>query len=440
MPESKSVETLIIGAGVSGLQTALKLSQNGQEQVTVLEGSDHIGGRAVADGAEWIHGDQDNAFYDAIIKPRTLKMVDAPFASEDPSLTYYIDGKAVSKVRQRLFNKLHNELFNEIERYAEAGHADQSLEQFINTFLEDKLKFEEPHIVKAFQAITQFRLAVFNAADPSDITTCGETEAEECEGRQLLMVETDYPSLLRKHYQSILKQIQFNTVVRAIHVDEDAEHIHVQTNSGEYTAKYVVVTVPLGVLKAKQIHMQFPESSNAQWANKEEAISRLGFGTMSKLTLEFKQCFWDRDQQFLTFYDSQTGDVYNCMNVQALRGKPHLKLFAGGSVAIQHERDPDAIADRFKHILEQIYGAHYCEPTTVSATRWHDDPLSLGSYTYIKPNQTTQDSRVLAEPMTFSNARYLLFAGEATARHFATLTGAYNSGSDAAEQLIAKPC
>ena len=61
-------DTIVIGAGVSGLTTARLLAQAGQ-RVLVLEARDRIGGRTWTDrsdglvtdlGASWIHGIDDS--------------------------------------------------------------------------------------------------------------------------------------------------------------------------------------------------------------------------------------------------------------------------------------------------------------------------------------------------------------------------------------------
>lgn len=55
-----------------------------------------------------------------------------------------------------------------------------------------------------------------------------------------------------------------------------------------YTGDAVIVTVPLGVLKAGVIQFQPPLS-----ARKQGAISRLGFGFGSKVAAFFRTRFWD---------------------------------------------------------------------------------------------------------------------------------------------------
>lgn len=65
MPQTTSVDTLIIGAGVAGLNAACKLAEKDQNDFLVLEADDRIGGRVkttttvqgnvINDGAHWVH-------------------------------------------------------------------------------------------------------------------------------------------------------------------------------------------------------------------------------------------------------------------------------------------------------------------------------------------------------------------------------------------------
>lgn len=71
---------VIIGAGLSGIACATKLLENNIEDFVILEAENRIGGRIYSIdfgsnsgqkidlGGQWIHGDKNNEFYDAIKK------------------------------------------------------------------------------------------------------------------------------------------------------------------------------------------------------------------------------------------------------------------------------------------------------------------------------------------------------------------------------------
>ena len=67
-------------------------------------------------------------------------------------------------------------------------------------------------------------------------------------------------------------------------------------------------------------------------------------------------------------------------------------------------------------------------------TRWSTDPRSLGAYSYTGVGLTPEDFDGFTEPV----ASRLFFAGEHAAfEYHGTVHGAYLSGQDAAEKIIA---
>lgn len=72
---SKSPKIVIVGAGLAGVSAAVKLMENGFEDVTILEAEDRVGGRIysvpfanglIDMGAQWVHGETNNVVFDLI--------------------------------------------------------------------------------------------------------------------------------------------------------------------------------------------------------------------------------------------------------------------------------------------------------------------------------------------------------------------------------------
>jgi monoamine oxidase len=82
--------------------------------------------------------------------------------------------------------------------------------------------------------------------------------------------------------------------------------------------------------------------------------------------------------------------------------------------------------------LRLIYGAAAKAPTAFLRTRWHQDPYTLGSYSFNAVGMA-QDARAkLAAPINHK----LYFAGEATdSDYYGTVHGAYLSGLDTAKKI-----
>jgi len=105
------------------------------------------------------------------------------------------------------------------------------------------------------------------------------------------------------------------------HNGQEHEPIHIQCRDGTtYKCSAAVVTVPLGVLKSRQIQFypQLPE-----W--KEQAINNLGFGLLNKLVLVFDKPFWDSDVELFGYVGSgregSSGRGYNLKAYRSSRGK-----------------------------------------------------------------------------------------------------------------------
>jgi hypothetical protein len=81
-----------------------------------------------------------------------------------------------------------------------------------------------------------------------------------------------------------------------------------------------VVTVPLGVLKSRQIYFSPPLPS---W--KEQAIRNLGFGLLNKLVLVFNKPFWDTTTELFGYVgggkDGPASAAYDLNRYRSSRGK-----------------------------------------------------------------------------------------------------------------------
>jgi len=121
--------------------------------------------------------------------------------------------------------------------------------------------------------------------------------------------------------------------------------------NGEHVFDAVIVTVPLGVLKAGTITFKpaLPE-------RKKQAIDRLGFGVLDKLYLRFDDIFWDKDAEWITYTTPQPNAFPSWLNMAAYTGAPVLMAFAGGSAAQHRATKSDTdILDAAQAALTDMY-------------------------------------------------------------------------------------
>jgi polyamine oxidase len=106
-------------------------------------------------------------------------------------------------------------------------------------------------------------------------------------------------------------------------------------NGTNFMADAVIITVPLGVLKANLIKFE-PELP--EW--KTSAISDLGMGNENKVALRFDKVFWPN----LEVLGMVAETSYSCgyfLNLHKATGNPVLVYMAAGSIAYEIEKMSD---------------------------------------------------------------------------------------------------
>ena len=132
--------------------------------------------------------------------------------------------------------------------------------------------------------------------------------------------------------------VSLRNVVTAI--DYNGDGVSVISTTGRSQFDSVIVTVPLGVLKASSIQFTpaLPDSH-------QNAIAKLGFGTLDKVYLQFDDVFWDRDTHSLAtpFTGLSPGHFNAWLNLYPVVKKPILVCFNGGPAALELASQPDKV-------------------------------------------------------------------------------------------------
>jgi monoamine oxidase len=208
--------------------------------------------------------------------------------------------------------------------------------------------------------------------------------------------------------------------------------VAVETSQGAYRARFVVVTLPLGVLKRGNVAF-----APALPAEKQAAIDRVGMGLLNKTYLRFPHQFWPAKPDWLGMVSTPKGRWAEYINVSRFVPQPILLGFNAATYARRVERltDEQTIAGMVA-ALRSMFGRNKVpDPTHAAVTRWGSDPFSFGSYSFLKTGAMPRDHDLLAEPV----GGRLYFAGEHTSRRYAaTVHGAYLSGLHAARLVAAE--
>jgi monoamine oxidase len=280
----------------------------------------------------------------------------------------------------------------------------------------------------------------YHAADPAKISVqslLDNTAADERPGaeRQFRFVR-GYDGLVTALFQRVIHDrctLELNAVVTAIAWKR--KHATVRLASGEErTAPQVVVTVPLGVLKAGAIEF------SPGLPDKEEALRRLEMGAAARVSLQFKDDAW-------TGRDSFSGDgllftghpLFPVWWVSHPAPRPVVTGWGGRQGALRLATLGET--ERVRLALDELSVALGVEASRLRDSLqgafhhdWQNDPFSRGAYSYAGVGGRRAGIE-LAAPVEST----LFFAGEATQSdgRNATVHGAIASGQRVAKEVLA---
>lgn len=407
---------MVIGAGIAGLSAAKELQKNGF-QVTILEAKSRIGGRIWTDksfgipldfGASWIHGVNKNPIKEIAQKNR----IQTHPTSYESIYIYNQKGQQYSEDEIEKIGNDFEELLEEIETLATKNTKDISIAQAIQQiFQEIPLSSEELYALN--WAMVSLELNA--AADIEELSAKGDSQDSNFSGED---------ELFPKGYSQIIEEIAKGLDIRLEYQVQKVIHsqnkVKIETNKKTFTCDKVVITLPLGVLKAKMVEFSppLPES-------KQKAIQMLQMGLVNKIALRFSSAFWPLDRDFLGQVSEKKGNFAIFLNWYRFTKEPILIAFIGGNKARFFETQSEKeITQEIMQILQKLFGNSIPYPLQVKATQWGKDPYALGSYSFFPTGATGDAYDQLANP-----TGNLFFAGEATIRQYpATVYGAFLSG------------
>ncbi|MBL7827958.1 MAG: FAD-dependent oxidoreductase [Saprospiraceae bacterium] len=414
----KNKSVLVVGAGISGLAAAKKLKDK-VFTVTVLEAQDRVGGRlrsnrslgiAFDEGASWIHGVDGN--------PITSLAQDAgmtTFHTDDESIIAYdLGGTAVGDSE---FANTEDAFYDVLESLMSHGAPNKSFETV----------FLEQYPQHANNRLWRFFLSTYLTFDTGDLDKLSSqlyNEGEVFGGLEKIATNgyDTIPQYLAQGLNVLLNQ-------RVSKVDYSGEKVKITHNGTISEADYVIVTVPLGVLKNSSI--QF---SPALPAAKQTAIEKVGMSCVNKFLLTWDTAFW-ADEQYLV-YTPETKDKFNYfVNVKKFHPSANaLMTFAYADEGRQTELMSDTqVIDQIMAHLRDMYGNNIPNPTAMLRTKWASNENTFGAYSFTAVGTEMRHFEDLAQEVD----NKLFFAGEHTeVDYFSTAHGAYLSGLREADKIV----
>lgn len=417
---------LVVGAGLAGLAAAKALKALGQE-VLVLEARDRLGGRIWTSqqwpgvpldlGASWIHGVRGNPLSGLADGLRAQRLV----THYDKAIGYNAQGRALSDAESARLEQIKKQVQRALRQAQQRGK-DVSLREAVQAWGPLRDLSAQDRTLLNFVLSSAYEQEYAGSAE--SLSAHWFDSAEAFGGEDALFAQGF--GVITAHLAAGL-DVRLSQAVKAIEWSQ--AEVRVSTDSAQFVADRVLVTLPLGVLKNGSVRF-LPDLPS----NKRQAVAKLGMGVLNKCYLRFKHAFWPGDVDWLEHIPAQHGRWTEWVSFKRVADQPVLLGFNAADFGrdIEAWSDEQTVASAMDS-LRSMFGAGIPEPVGHQITRWASDPFAGGSYSYNALGSHPEMRDALAAPVEGR----LFFAGEAShTQHFATAHGAYLSGLRAAQQMV----
>ncbi|CAK9230419.1 unnamed protein product [Sphagnum jensenii] len=451
---------IIVGAGPAGLSAARHMQRMGF-RVTVLEARDRVGGRVYTDrstfsapvdlGASIITGVEADVATERRADPSALLCKQLGLALTtlrgDCPLYDSVTGQKVPADIDAALEAEYNSLLDDTVTLV-AQNGDTAMRMSLEEGLEQSLKRRRSNgqnLSQLERRIMDWHFANLEygcAAELKEVSLpyWNQDDVYGGFGGPHCMIKEGYSTAIEALGEGLdirlsqtVTEIAYSVKEGKIKGDVKRE-VKVVTSCGdEFEGDAVLVTVPLGCLKAETIRF---EPQLPDW--KLASIKRLGFGLLNKVVMEFTVPFWDETVDYFGAAAECTelrGRCFMFWNLKRTSGAPILLALVVGKAAyeVEHQESSDLI-EHALIILRKLFGETAVpNPIASVVTNWGLDPFSRGAYSYVALGASGEDYDILARPVD----NCVFFAGEATCKeHPDTVGGAMMSGLREAVRIV----
>lgn len=481
MTQNYSADVVIIGAGIAAIKASLELTKAGITN-TILEARDRLGGRLCTEklasgvpvdlGASWFHDCYDNPL---LKKYWTSKKID--FVYDDGAITFYNEDGPISA------NEHLMPLYAEVQCYLKHLYEklprehDISMKEAIYNYIKEKRYTLTEYQIRHLPQIVRFLEMWVGSSWEILSARCIATDGHK--GRDAMVLNgyatvfnyelgeiveaagaSDVNELLRG--ENPIVSIHNNNVVYKIEWDNKRKLVNVYSKEGagkinKFTAKYVIFTAPLSILKLRDPKQVGAIEWSPQLPKKIlSSLENISFSNLGKVFFEFPEVFWSLDNDRFVSIPNVDEDYFKAclsdpenvttykfdikredlqikdsdpvpngldytilfLNIARSIGKPVILALTSSPLTQYVERkDPATVFQVFKPVFARITGlpeSSIPTPKEIKTSKWSVDPFARGSYTGISIGDDFDTLyNQLVDPVDiFDGSKRVRFAGE----------------------------
>ena len=368
-------------------------------------------------GAEFVHGKL----------PVTLQLLQEAGIGYTP-----VEGRMIEVKKGRWHRQSHFvEGWDTLMEHLRALQQDMTVRDFLDRH------FTEPRYADLRRSVQRFAEG-YDGADTNKASVLALRDEWEKEEDEQYHITGGYGRLTDYLVSCCVQQrclLQVNTPVKQIRWQPGK--VEVEAADGSlFRADKLLVTIPLGVWH------QPGSTGGIEWSpaleQQSAAFNQIGFSAVIKVSLEFRQPFWQEYEKELAFIFSE--EILPTWWTQLPHPVPMLTGWINGPQAASFtQAGPEKILQYALYSLAGIFSLPvvFFEQELVSSqiTDWGTDPYSLGAYSY-DMLASKEARKCLQQPI----AETLFFAGEALyeGAHPGTVEAALVSGKEVAERIMNK--
>lgn len=435
-----TTDVLVIGAGISGMYAAYQLQQKGLS-VRVLEASKRIGGRMytldhlpwkpntggteVGDGYKYLIG---------IAQKVGIKLIEPPSGEGRGAATLYVVGG------QKVLDKeWATSPINQLAE-SEKKYSPQLLETMLlngKNPLQNLDDWYHPKFTEFDIPLSQFlkkngasdeAIRLINAnANTNDIATTSTlnvlksmTFRAKGGSKKTLRIEGGSQRLPETIASQLRRPVEMGKRVTEIN-DRGGRVTVTCADRAQYTANYVIVTVPMSVLK----NIRFSKGLTSLHL---EAVRTLPYTQITQLHVAAKTPFWENDGLPMNMWtDGAFGRIF--LN-KGQNGQEGLLSWTNGQEAIALDKlsEKEVIAAFLKE-MKTLRPASEGQIEVLKLNSWGNNPLARGAYYHLAPNQASQFFPALLQPVG-----RVYFAGE----HLGLQNNGMEAACESADSVVQK--